>query len=375
MPKSKERRFATNVVVRSCLLALVVLAVLVAMGGGCSKEPEKAEEVVRPVILMTIGGDDSGGQREYPGRVAAVEEILMGFEVPGRIVELPVREGQEVKAGTLLARLDDRDYVAQLDSERARRNEARADYERNQTLYERDAISLRDLEVVRRRFEVTEANLRPAEKAVADTRLVAPFDGRVSGRMAENHENVQAKQPVIMFLDDSSLEIKTSFPETDFLNLRRAGTPAEMTRKLDPQVEISAAPGTLIPAYIKEMQSTADPMTRTYEVTMGFESPAGLAAASGMTAKVIVQMPVGEEGRILIPVHAMVSDTQGNSLVWVYDETAGVVNARQVTVGEMTGDAIEILSGLAAGDRIAVLGAKNLREGMRVSPQERQGRS
>ena len=58
-------------------------------------------------------------------------------------------------------------------------------------------------------------------------------------------------------------------------------------------------------------------------------------------------------------------------MVWVFDETAGTVSARRVEVSEMTGGSIEILSGLAAGDRIAVLGAKNLREGMRVRPQDK----
>jgi RND family efflux transporter MFP subunit len=352
--------------------ALVVLLIgLVALTGGCSQEAEQAEEVVRPVKLMTVGSDDSGGEREYPGRVEAAEEVLMGFEVPGRIVELPVLEGQAVKAGALLARLDDRDYKAQLDSQIAQRNEARADFERNQALYERDAISLRDLEVVRRRYEVTEANLRQAEKAVSDTRLVAPFDGRVAGRLVENQENVQAKQSVVQFLDDSTLEIKASVPETDFLKLRGIGSVSQMTELLSPVVEISAAPGTLIPAYIKEMRNTADPMTRTYEVTLGFTSPEGMAVALGMTAKIIAKMPTSADGRIVVPVSALTGDAEGNSLVFVFDESAGVVNARQVTVGEMTGGGIVILSGLEAGDRIAALGAKNLHEGMRIIPQNR----
>ena len=348
---------------------LVLLLAATLLSGGCSKETEEVAEVVRPVKLMTVGYDAEGGRREYPGRVAAAEEILLGFEVPGRVIELPVREGQELAAGALVARLDDRDFVAEFDRVRARRNAARADYERNQTLYERDAISLRDLEVVRRQYEVTEASLRQAEKAVADTRLLAPFDGRVAGRMVENFENVRAKQPVVMFLDDSTLEIKASFPETDFLRLNRAGGTARMTEELAPRVEISAAPGTLIPAYIKEMRSTADPVTRTFEITLGFDAPEGLAVASGMTAKLIVQLPAGESGRQLVPAVAVVADDEGNPRVWVFDGETGAVTARQVAVGALTGDLIEILGGLDDGERIAIQGASNLREGMRVRPQ------
>ena len=293
---------------------------------------------------------------------------MLSFEVPGRIIEMTAREGTEVAKGTLLARLDERDFQSAVDRETARRNEARADYERNQTLFERDAISLRDLEVVRRHFEVTEANLDQAEKALEDTRLTAPFDGRIAGRLVENHENITAKQPVIMFLDDSSLEIKADFPEGDFLRMRQ-GDPAEMTEILSPQVEISAAPGTRISAFIKERRSTADPVTRTFEVTLGFDAPEGLAVASGMTAKLIVQLPAGESGRQLVPAVAVVADDEGNPRVWVFDGETGAVTARQVAVGALTGDLIEILGGLDDGERIAIQGASNLREGMRVRPQ------
>ena len=160
------------------------------------------------------------------------------------------------------------------------------------------------------------------------------------------------------------------FPETDFLRLNKIGNLAAITELLTPKVEISAAPGTLIPSYIKEMRTVAHSVTRTFEVTLGFDSPKGMSIASGMTAKVIVQLPAGEAGRILVPASAVAGDSQGNSIVWVFDEASGTVNTRLVEVSEMTGGSIEIVSGLAEGDRIAILGAKNLREGMLVRPYD-----
>jgi RND family efflux transporter MFP subunit len=141
-----------------------------------------------------------------------------------------------------------------------------------------------------------------------------------------------------------------------------------MTAALAPRVEISAAPGTLIDAYIKELRSTADPVTRTYEVTLGFEPPAGLGVGSGMTARVIVDLPAGDAGRLLVPAVAVVADDEANPRVWIFDAEAGAVTARPVAVGEMSGDLIEILGGLDNGERIAIQGASNLREGMRVRP-------
>ena len=179
---------------------------------GCSKKEPEAKEIIRPVKMMTIGDGAGSGTREYSGSVRAAEEIQLSFEVPGRIVELNAREGQAMADGALVAALDPRDYEAARDRERARRNEARADYERNRTLYERDAISLRDLEVVRRQFEVSEANLKQAEKALSDTRLYAPYDGKIAGRLVENFENVTAKQAIVVFHDDSSPGDQGQFP-------------------------------------------------------------------------------------------------------------------------------------------------------------------
>ena len=347
-------------------MTLVAAGLLVA---GCGQgEPEPAE-VVRPVRMMTIGGGAADGEREYPGLVRAAEEVQLSFEVPGRLVELNAREGARMNKDALIGALDPTDYEATRDRDLARRNETRAAYERDLRLYERDNISLRELEVTKRQFEVAEANLRRSEKAVSDTRLYAPFDGKIAGRLVENRENVNSKQPVVVFQDDSSLEIRASFAEADYLSVRNLGTVQEMTDQLAPKVEVSAAQGQPIDAWFKELRTTADPVTRTYDVTLGFEAPSGVSITSGMTARLTLTMQ-GTTGAVLVPVGAVVSDGEGGSLVWVYEQSAGVVNARQVVVGPLSGGEIEIVSGLEDGDTIAILGASNLTEGMKVRPMD-----
>lgn len=362
--RADRRSSGAGTVVRTATLAGIAAGLLVS---GCSDKEPEAEKVIRPVKMMTIATGGAGGVREYPGRVRAAEEVELSFEVPGRLIELNAREGARVTAGTLIGALDPADYEATRDRDLARRNEARAAYERDAALYERDNISLRELEVSKRQFEVAEANLRRSEKALSDTRLFAPFDGKIAGRLVENRENVTAKQPIVVFQDDSSLEIRASFAEGDYLNISGLGTVQDMTDQLAPKVEVSAARGRLIDAWFKELRSAADPVTRTYEVTLGFMAPAGVSITSGMTAKVIITMQ-GTAGAIMVPVTAVVADTESRSIVWVYDEATGAVSSREVTVGMLSGSAIEIVSGLEDGDTIAVLGASNLTEGMKVRP-------
>ena len=85
--------------------------------------------------LLTIGGSDSGAWVEYPGTIKAAQTADMGFEVSGRIIVRKVKEGERVKEGTVLARLDDRDYVARLDTAKANLRKAQADYHRGQSIY------------------------------------------------------------------------------------------------------------------------------------------------------------------------------------------------------------------------------------------------
>ena len=91
--------------------------------------------------MMTIRGA-TGAQLEYPGTIAAAQNTDVAFEVSGQIVEFPVKEGQDVVRGDLIARLDPRDYQSQRDAAVAQRQRAKADYDRYQELYANNSISL-----------------------------------------------------------------------------------------------------------------------------------------------------------------------------------------------------------------------------------------
>ena len=85
---------------------LVMCSLLLA--GGCDKEPPPQPQVIRPVKMLTIEGAGSASQREYPATVKATQQADMGFEVPGRISEFLVKEGQIVESGQVLARAGDK---------------------------------------------------------------------------------------------------------------------------------------------------------------------------------------------------------------------------------------------------------------------------
>jgi RND family efflux transporter MFP subunit len=336
----------------------------------CGEEPAPEAPIARPVKMLELGAGTGTGKLEYPGEISAAQHSEMAFEVPGKIIEFPVREGQQVEEGTLLARLDPRDFDAELGKARANVAQAKSDYDRYKTLFEQGVEAKATLESKQRRYEVTLADLETTKKAVEDTRLVAPFAGRVARKLVKDFQNVNAKEPVLILQDDSSLEIVVNVPERDLTAGRRGEerTPEEASEILEPEVTVTSIPDRSFPASIKELATTADPVTRTFQATFAFANPSDVNVLPGMTAKVTINRPGAAQGGVgfSIPAGATLADESGQATVWVVDPDSMTVRRTQVELGEMTGAEVEVRSGLSSGDLIAISGVHQLREGMPV---------
>lgn len=347
------------------------LTVAVMLSACSDPEPQVTEPVSRPVKLFTVGEAGSGQTLKFPGSVEAVQQSDLAFEVAGRIVEMPVTEGDRVEAGAVLARLDPRDYEAERDRARAERNVARADFNRYDKAFQADAVTAQQLDRARRALEVAEAGLQRASKAVEDTVLRAPFSGRVARKLVEDYANVQAKQPVLILQSDDALEMRVNVPEADWVGYKPVDSAADISSDVDISVVLSSLPGTPIPARITAFSSSADPVTRTFEVTVGFEAPEGRSVSPGMTGHVAYTPPPEHAaGGLLVPADAVVAAPDNSPYVWLFDAETGSVTRQSVEVGELTGNRIRVNSGLEAGDRIAVSGVHTLSEGFPVHPLE-----
>jgi RND family efflux transporter MFP subunit len=347
--------------------------VIVAAAAGCSEEVVEAPAVVRPVKILEVGSGDDGRVREYPGFVRATQSAEIGFEVAGRVVRIAAKQGQRVQAGDVLAVLDDRDYVAQLDIERANVRKAEADLRRSESVYEQDpgAITVERIDGDRRALEVARARLAQSSKAVEDTVLRAPFDGVVSRRLIEVFENVQAKQPVVIVDDLEDIEVEINVPERD---IGSPGTIAagltdeeldDLTRRFAPRVSISAVGNDEFPGRYVEVAARADAATRTFAIRIAFDPPAGVVILPGMTARVTASFD-GSQG-VSLPLSALGATPGGEPQVWVIDPATMTAHARVVTTGQVRNGTIDISAGLMPGELVATTGAKQLAEGMRVS--------
>jgi RND family efflux transporter MFP subunit len=298
----------------------------------------------------------------------------MGFEVPGRVIEFLVREGDQIKKDQVLARLDPRDYQAELKVAQANLAKAQADYTRSTNIYKTDpgAISKDTIERDQRAVKVTEAQLEIAKKAVDDTELRAPFSGIMARKLVEDFANVQAKEPVLILQDDSVLEIEVAVPERDFVRREKAEeSKDEMTKRVDPKVIVSALPDREFPAWVKEYATTADPVTRTFPVKLNFEKPDDVNILPGMTAR--VRVVIDPKSAWSVPATAAQADENGQCYVWKVDSESMKVSRAPVELGQMTGNRVLITGGVEKGDTVAISGVTSLREGLMVREYKPKG--
>ena len=353
-------------------MPIIVFAALMLQA--CSEPPEpEVKDVVRPIKMMTLGGGGSGTELEYPGSVSAARSVDLGFEVPGKIIELPILSGQKVTEGELLAQLDPSDYEAARDAAESHRRALSAAYSRAKKIFDQGAGSQAEVDKTRRDIQVAKENLKKAQKALDDTTLKAPFSGEVANKIADNFQNVQAKEPILLLQDISSLEMDITVPEQDFSLATPGLTYEQRTERARPEIVVSSFPDRRFPARFKSMSTTADPVTRTYAITLAFATPADITVLPGMTAKVILHVQqekladFGVTG-FMVPVSAVAPDDQGKAYAWRIDPDSMQVSRVPVELGAMAGEEVRVLSGLAGGDRIAISGVHHLREGMQVRP-------
>jgi RND family efflux transporter MFP subunit len=335
---------------------------LLGCGGG---ELEEAPPLARPVKTMVLGGGPEG-RRGFPGTVLAGERVVLSFRVGGPVIELKVVEGQGVRKGQVLARIDPRDYLIALDEAKAAFIKAEADYKRYQRLYEQNAVPLADLEFRRAQRDVAKARQDEAETNLGYTYMRAPFSGRIGERYIEQFEEVRSNQQILTLNNVSMVDITLDVPE------QLMSTASE--DDLEAVATFESAPGIEYPLTVKEVSAQADPQTRTFKVTLTMPQPEEVRLLPGMTGNVILRLLASEGGggdRFIVPAAAVFYGDDSVPHVWVVDEDQMTVHARVVEIGAVTGVGnIWLLGGVQTGERIAAAGVSRLREDMKIRLME-----
>lgn len=338
-------------------------------------EPEPEDQPgPRPVRAMQVGKAQGEVVRRFSGTAQASHDIALSFRVSGMLQYLPVEVGQRVKAGVLIARLDSRDFeikVKELEAQaaqaRAAFNKARADYERVRGLYEVGNVSRSDLdqaqagyETAAAQLEAVEQNLDLVRQQVTYTRLYAPHSGSISAVPVENFQMVQTGQPVAILSTDEELEFQVGVPD-HLIHQINTGDTAFVhfdilpDQRFEAQVhKVGIQPGKMS-TYPVTLRLSADSEQARQRIRPGMAGEAEFTMSSPETA-----------GYHVVPSQAVFGLPTGEQAVWLVDRETETVHRREVQVGRLVPDGIQVLEGLSSGDLLVIRGVHRLEQNQKV---------
>lgn len=339
---------------------LRLLPWVVVLATACGGDEAPAPEVARPVRAIQVPDPAPAELPAFTGRARAAKRSELSFEVGGRILERQVDVGARVEEGQLLALLDPRDFEQALRAADAQAKEARAFRNRIAGAHTSGAVSDQQLTNAESQLQSAEATLRIRQKALEDSKIVAPHAGEISAVYAETFQVVQPKQPIFRLLDTSRIEMVIDLPEN------RIGL-AQYVEEV--AVRFDAFPDREIKAQISEIGEEASATTRTYPVTLVMDQPQDARIEAGMTGRASArpELPEGRESPPLyVPASAILSG-DGGPQVWVLDAKTKQATLRRVKVRDATPRGVPVEDGLRVGEWVAVSGARSLKEGQQVA--------
>ena len=335
------------------LLGILLLAALM-LTTGCGKEKATSTET-RRVLTQTVTGNNAATVTTYPGRTQASEEANVAFRVAGTLLRVTVKEGDHVRRGQVIARMDDRDYRVQLTAAEAEFTQVKAEAERVMSLFADSVGTANNYDKARYGLEQITQKLQHCRDQVEDCVLRAPFDGYVQSVLRESHETVGAGMPIVSLIGDGQTEIVINIPASE--SLRREQF-ASFSARFD------VLPGEQFPLQLLSIARQAN-VNQLYEVRLGLQGRHP-QITPGMSTMVQLSYQNEDAKTILIPISAIRHSDDASS-VFVYAD--GKVRKTGVTLGHVHNNGtVEVLAGLKTGDQIVISGVNMLSDGEAVRP-------
>jgi len=343
-------------VVGLAVVAVIAGGLLVARNGQAnSKKKDKKEEIpAAPVELSTVGKGSISTYLETTTVLEAVNSAMLVARTQGQVVALLADEGRPVARGQVLARLDDTEARIALSRARLSLEQAEREATRGKQLHERGVQSQSTMDDLTFKLRTAKENLAQAEYDLAQTRIVAPFSGRVVGRFIQLGETVTEGKDCFRVDDFDPLLARVYFPEREQGRVRIG---QQATLYLD------AHPGREFPARVTLVNPSVDRGNGTFKVTLEVADRSG-DLRPGSFARVRLEA-ASYSDVVVLPRKAVVTE-DGDSYVFVAQGDS--VNRIAVQVGAISGDTAQILAGLHPGTKVVTVGQGGLKQGARIKP-------
>lgn len=354
---------------RNRIIAVVLFAVVaVAAFFVLQKKPKPATPALESKraaatrIVVSVEPASVATVRDSLSVVALVDawrDVDLHAETSGIVRKVRVEVGQRLKAGQTLFNVDDEVAASVRRKALVNRELAYRDFERYEQLHKEGAVSASSFEAMRLKFADAEADLVAARRRLEDTAIKAPFAGVVTSKLVEVGDLVQPGTKVANIVDLSKLKIRSSIPEKH-VSLVTEGMPVKVTTDV--------WPGKVFEARVLSVSAKSS-RDHTYEVESLMPNPLKTPFRAGMFARTTF-VPRQSREALLIPRQALIGSASDAAVFVLHD---GKVHLMKLVAGAEYGTRIEVVHGLAPGDKVVVSGQSDLDDGSLVtvtSPEE-----
>lgn len=322
-------------------------------GGGPGAARPPVAVGVTPVARRTLARSVT-----LTAPVEPIRRIGVNSQMTGTVLRVHVQEGDRLRAGDLMAELDTREVVAQAERARATLANAEAAFRRAEEMHQRQIITEAEYEQAKATYGTARSDVTLWDTRLGFGHIRAPAPGVVTAKLIEAGSAVTPNQRVFELADESLLVTRVQVSELDVVHLNGGEHVS---------VVLDAYPGSPVPGRIRRIFPGADPQSRLVPVEIALGAPsAGVVVRPGFLARVRLDLDA-IEGALAVPNSALGAAADG---AFVFTVEADTIVRRPVRTGLGADGWVQIVSGLAEGERVVTSGHTNLRSGVRVRVAE-----
>jgi len=341
-----------------CALALLTALALTGCDRAAAEKNAKSAPAGPPVIQVIAVKAEKRPVKEalaLVGTLAANESVEIKSEIDGVIQEILFKEGDTVKKGQLLVRLDETRLAASLAEAEANFALSKANFERSKALLKGELISQQEYDQTVAGYQGNEASVAIKKRELKDTRIYAPFDAVASSRNVSPGQVISKNSIITYLVDIDPVKAEFNVPER-FLGQLEPGQRVE--------VNVAAFPGRMFGGSVFFVSPFIAPDTRTALVKARLPNEAR-ELKPGMFANLELELAL-RENAIVIPEAAISQIREGNrGMIYVIDDNS-TVQLRAVTLGVRLPRFVEVVEGLKEGEQLVVEGVQKLGPGAKV---------
>lgn len=308
-----------------------------------------------PVLVSKVARTKFDDTFSANGNFQAINQIELASDVAGRITQLFVKEGSVVRAGDIIARVDNEVFRADLQAEKARVDQAKQDLARYQKALETGGVTQKQVDDMKLQVETSQSKYVQAERKLKDAQIKAPVGGIINQRFVELGSYLAPGDKVVEIVDISRLKLVVSVSEAQIVQLK-TGDHVNVTTTVFPEAEYAGT--------ITFIAAKGD-ATLNYPVEIEIINVKGKELKAGMYGSATFRLPE-QSPLMLIPRSAFTGGISSNQ-VFVLEN--GKSHLRKVVAARTFGTLVEVREGLAEGETVITSGQINLTEGTAVAVQ------